>query len=160
LERVFRPEELEGFRGSGRFFMAGITNNYHALDQWRGDSAAAGNRERFLLEQEERECAIFRSYVDLGLTPVVGTDAGCGLTPFDETWLECAVLAERCGLSPAEVLEIATLNGARCLGLDAETGALEPGLSADILAFREDPLQDIRALMKPAHIICRGKHIS
>jgi imidazolonepropionase-like amidohydrolase len=160
LERVFRPEALEEFRGTGRFFMMGIANNYHALDQWRGNPAAAGERERFLLEQEERECVIFRRYVDLGLTPVAGTDAGCGLTPFDETWLECAILVERCGLSPAEALETATLNGARCLGLEAETGALEPGLCADILAFREDPLQDIRALRKPAHVICQGKIVS
>jgi imidazolonepropionase-like amidohydrolase len=72
LERVFQPEALEEFRGAGRFFMMGITNNYHALDRWR-ESSATDERERFLLEQEERECAIFRRYVDLGLTPVVGT---------------------------------------------------------------------------------------
>ena len=158
LERVYRPELFEEFRGDARYFMNAITNNYHKLDSVRENPAASDPAGRFLLEQEERECRIFREYVELGLRPVIGTDAGCGLTPFDETWLECAVLVERCGMSPAETLRAATVDGARCLGL-GDTGLLAAGYSADIIALSEDPLRNIRALQSPVQVVCRGETV-
>jgi imidazolonepropionase-like amidohydrolase len=159
LERVYEDSLMAEFRGDGRWFMNGITNNYHNLDSCRENSAEGSEKEKFLLEQEERECGIFRKYVELGLRPVVGTDAGVGLTFFDETWFECAVLVERCGQSPADVIEAATKNGAECLGLGEETGILAPAYSADIIALKEDPLKNIRALKAPAGVICRGEDV-
>jgi 5-methylthioadenosine/S-adenosylhomocysteine deaminase len=38
-------------------------------------------------------------------------------------------------------LRMATLNGAKALGLDAETGSLEPGKWADITAIRLDGIE-------------------
>jgi imidazolonepropionase-like amidohydrolase len=159
LERVYEEKAFEAFRGDGRWFMNAISNNYHALDKAREDPAAASERELFLLEQEERECKILRKYVELGFRPVIGTDAGVGLTFFDETWLECVILAERCGMKPADIIEAATINGAECLGIAEETGKLAPGLSADIIALGEDPLRNIGALKNPSTVICRGEDI-
>jgi imidazolonepropionase-like amidohydrolase len=159
LERVFKPELLEEFRGCGRYFMKGVSNNYHALDRARENPVDASPRERFLLEQEDRECRIFHNYTELGLIPVIGTDAGCGKTPFDETWLECRILHERCGMSAAAVIKAATIDGAQCLGLE-NTGLLEPGYSADIIGLSEDPLKNMNALQNPAMVMLRGKNIT
>ena len=159
LERVYEEKIMEEFRGDGRWFMNGISNNYHYLDHARENRAAATERELFLLEQEERECKIFGKYVELGFRPVIGTDAGTGTTYFDETWLECFILASRCGMNTADIIEAATINGASCLGLADETGKIEAGLSADIIALEEDPLKDIMALKNPAKVICRGEDV-
>ena len=74
-----------------------------------------------------------------GLRVGIGTD-GVSSVPshdyFEE--LRAAVSAARArseradALSPTKVLELATLGGARALGLDAEIGSLVPGKRADL----------------------------
>jgi imidazolonepropionase-like amidohydrolase len=50
------------------------------------------------------------------------------------------------GMSPAAAIASATINTAKLFRLDAETGSLEPGKLADIIAVKGDPLQDVAAL--------------
>jgi imidazolonepropionase-like amidohydrolase len=57
------------------------------------------------------------------------------------TEMEVYVLA---GLTPLEVLGIATRRAAEALGVQDELGTLEPGKLADILLLDADPLEDIR----------------
>ncbi len=48
------------------------------------------------------------------------------------------------GFSNLQVLEIATINGARHQGLDHELGSIEQGKLADLIVLRENPLEQIR----------------
>jgi guanine deaminase len=85
-----------------------------------------------------------RRHVERGIPVAVGTDIGAG-TEFS-VWRELAEAfkVQRIqGESPsaAELLYLATLGGARALGLDEETGNLEPGKDADFMVLNtaEDP---------------------
>ncbi|MEW5915596.1 MAG: amidohydrolase family protein [Gemmatimonadota bacterium] len=63
----------------------------------------------------------------------------------DDARLASLVAASQNGgpaLSANRVLELATLGGAYCLGLHGEIGSLDAGKSADMTAFRVDPLRD------------------
>lgn len=159
LERVYEPAVMEQFQNDSRYFMIGISNNYHVFDHCRENGAERSEREAFLLEQEERECRIFERLIQLGMLPVIGTDAGCGLTYFDETWLELEILYHRCRITIPELIGAATVNGAAALGLSEETGSIRPGLSADLIAMESDPLTDITVFRNIRHVMCRGKII-
>lgn len=159
LERRFEPEVMGRFCGDHRFFMIGFSNNYHRLDRFRQDwkwNRNIPDKERFLLRQEEREAEIFRRLIHLGMRPTVGTDAGCGLTYFDETWLEVELLVKRCGLTNREAVHAATANGAEALGWGDFLGKLKAGYQADFITMKQNPLQDIRALKQVNRVFCKG----
>ena len=51
------------------------------------------------------------------------------------------------GMTPAQALATATVNGAALLGMEKELGAVAPGYYADIVAVEGDPLTDIDAVV-------------
>lgn len=66
---------------------------------------------------------------------------------------------EEAGMTPRAIVESATVNAARLLGLDQETGSLVPGKLADIIAVAENPLdhidtlQDVHFVMKSGVVV-------
>lgn len=89
-----------------------------------------------------------------GVPLVAGTDAIAGFTLQRE--LELYVQA---GITPAEVLRIATWNGARYAGVLADRGSIETGKLADLLLVDGDPTVDISAIRKVALVVTQGRSI-
>jgi len=61
----------------------------------------------------------------------------------------------KAGLTPAQAIATATVNAASVLGLLGDSGTLEVGKRADMIAVRTDPLQDVRAL-EEVQVVIRG----
>jgi hypothetical protein len=77
---------------------------------------------------------------------VIGSDAQDGglIAGFaDDRALEALVAA---GHSPLNVIRMATLEGARFLGIDDDVGTIEPGKRADLIVLGGDPSQNIAAI--------------
>lgn len=51
-----------------------------------------------------------------------------------------------------EAIQIGTINGARCMGRQAQVGSLTAGKLADLVICDGDPTQDIRMLGHTDHI--------
>lgn len=89
-----------------------------------------------------------------GIPVVAGTDELAGFTLQGE--LELLVKA---GLTPAEALQVATLNGARYSNLEQHKGQIKVGFDADLLLVDGDPTQNISDIRKLALVITQGKAI-
>jgi imidazolonepropionase-like amidohydrolase len=61
------------------------------------------------------------------------------------------------GMPARAILQTMTTNAARLLGVESERGALRPGLRADIIATRRNPLEDIRALDDVVFVMKEGR---
>lgn len=60
------------------------------------------------------------------------------------------------GMTPAQAIQSATVSAADLLGWKDQTGAIEPGKWADIIAVKADPLADIRALENVSFVMKSG----
>jgi 5-methylthioadenosine/S-adenosylhomocysteine deaminase len=74
--------------------------------------------------------AAIRSLLGLGTTVALGTDSAASNDSID-MFEEMRLAAKQQSLSPAEVFRMATIDGARALGLNYFVGSLEPGKRAD-----------------------------
>ena len=61
------------------------------------------------------------------------------------------------GIPNAAVLRIATINGARAMGLGDRLGTIEAGKWADAVIVRGDPLEDVRRVRMPRLVIKAGR---
>ncbi|MBV8365987.1 MAG: amidohydrolase family protein [Candidatus Eremiobacteraeota bacterium] len=99
--------------------------------------------------------ASFRLALRAGVKIAAGTDAG---TPFNnhEFFATELSLMAALGMSSEEALEAATAEAARAAGLERETGTVEAGKSADLIAVDGDPRKDITATMRVRGVMTRG----
>ncbi len=81
--------------------------------------------------------------VEAGAKITAGTDAG-GFVHGDNA-REIELMVER-GLSNMQAIQTATGWAAECIGLEKETGTIEKGKQADLLAVAGDPLKSIGVL--------------
>lgn len=64
------------------------------------------------------------------------------------------------GLSPLEILQSTTLNGAEFLGRQATMGTVEEGKNADLVLLDGNPIQDVANLDRISGVMLKGKYFS
>ena len=89
-----------------------------------------------------RNLETLRRAVRAGVTVAMGSDAV--FTGFGENTRELLMFV-KAGMTPAQALTAATVNGAGVLGKGKDLGDIAPGFYADIVALEGDPLADVNA---------------
>ena len=92
-----------------------------------------------------------------GVRIALGTDSG--VAPHSQANQELGLMVSKGGMSPRDALVAATTGGPELLGLSAETGTLDPGKSADLIAVDGDPLVDPAAVTHVAYVMVMGRPI-
>jgi len=96
---------------------------------------------------------MFQRAVKIGVPIAMGTDAG--VEPHGQNAREFSLMTTN-GLPPAQALLAATAKGADLLGISDQTGTLQPGKYADIVAVGGNPLLDIKATEHPLLVMKEG----
>ena len=63
------------------------------------------------------------------------------------------------GLTPLEVLQSTTLNGAEFLGKLASMGTIEAGKHADLVLLEANPISSVANLSKISAVVLKGKFL-
>jgi imidazolonepropionase-like amidohydrolase len=120
--------------------------------------------EPWALEKATRAASNHKESVRTAIQEGVKIVAGTDLPPGDAdeginvTVRELEFLVDA-GLSPLESIQASLLNGARVMGIERQVGRVEPGYQADLIATRENPLKDIRALREIFFVMQSGRVI-
>ena len=92
-----------------------------------------------------------------GVKIALGTDSA--VAPHTEANKEIALMVSKSGMTPRDALIAATKGGPDLLGLSNETGTLDPGKSADLIAVEGDPLVDPTAVQRVGYVMVEGRPI-
>ena len=96
---------------------------------------------------------MFQHAVKIGVPIAMGTDAG--VEPHGMNAREFSLMTAH-GMAPAQALLAGTANGADLLGISDQTGTLQPGKSADIVAVNGNPLLHIETTEHPILVMKEG----
>jgi imidazolonepropionase-like amidohydrolase len=110
-----------------------------------------------LVRQYQFMRALTVSFARAGVPLAVGTDCNvAGAAPGFSFHEEMQTLVDA-GLTPAEVLRMATLNGAVALRLGDQLGSVAVGKMADLVLLEANPVSDIRNTRRIGGVMVRGR---
>ena len=92
-----------------------------------------------------------------GVKIALGTDSA--VAPHSQANHEVELMVTKGGMSPRDALIAATKGGPDLMNLSAETGTLDPGKSADLIAVDGDPLVDPTAVQRVDYVMVGGRPI-
>ena len=101
------------------------------------------------------ECA--KAALANGIPVALGNDVGCPWITQYDFWRELFYFHKYTGVSNAFALYTATKNAAQLAGLGDVTGAVAPGLCADLIVTKDNPLDDLRALRHVELVMANGR---
>ncbi len=105
--------------------------------------------------QDEIEATAKRA-IKLGVRIAAGSDAVYEL--FGHNMEEMTYLV-KCGMTPAQAISAATVNGAAALGMEKDLGEVSSGHYADIIAVQGDPLADISVAVHNVRWVMKGGRV-
>ncbi len=125
LEEFFKPNP----KNHGSYFM-----------NW------TSNDEVFWKENYRIWMAALRQFDQLGGTIGAGDDAGFIYQIYGFGLLRELELEEEAGFNPIKVIQHATGNNARILGMEDKIGSVRPGFMADLIVVNGNPLDNMKVL--------------
>ena len=164
--RTIEHASFAGEKGFGTDLDPALMQEMAARELWVSPTVNAGWGRRVRKKEGGEPTDFFlrmsralREQRDHGLRFIASTDAGIPGVAHHDLVAGLEAFSLFADLRPVDVLRTATSESALALGLEAETGRIAPGLSADFLVLEADPLEDLAALRDPEYVVIRGRWI-
>lgn len=144
--------ELKQMQHSRDSLLAYIDPKIQATYQSRVNSAKRQSDEatQFLKKFDTKSNSMILPMYKAGVQIIAGSDCGAFnsfVYPGSSLHEELKLLVAA-GLTPAQALRTATINGAKFMGLDGFYGSIQVGKSADLVILDSNPLTDINAVSR------------
>jgi imidazolonepropionase-like amidohydrolase len=142
-------------------FLKYLTERFISNYQWRiqrmaNETPAQWQQRKDRLELLKKQLPLMQR---AGIQLMAGSDAAALNTyvyPAESLLQELEIFQEA-GLTPLQIVQSATLAGARYFNIENETSSIESGKRADLVLLNENPLKNARALRSVNSVITRGK---
>jgi imidazolonepropionase-like amidohydrolase len=146
-------EAMRLMRKNGTWYVPTIS-----AGKWVGDLAELDNKLPAVVRPKAAAIGpliqdTFGAAYKSGVKIAFGTDAG--VSPHGANGKEFRFMVEA-GMPIMAAIQSATVNAADLLNVENELGQVAPGFHADIVAFNENPLDDVRVLERPSFIMKAG----
>ena len=155
IEHGFRLDntQLQLMKDKGTF----LVGTDFTFDNWYAygfDSSQAKSSENMVIDRLKRAYAI-------GTKMAFGTDIVIDLPGLNRVQSNLKILEnwKSAGIPPSYILQCMTINAAELLGLEKSRGVLEKSYYADIIALKNNPLDDIDAIKTVQFVMKEGKVI-
>lgn len=143
-------------------FQKYLTKRFMSNYQWRIDRMANETTEQ-KQQRKDRYQLIAKQLPHVqksGMLIIAGSDCAA-LNTFvypAASILEELGLFQKSGMNPLEILQSATMNGAKFMGKFEKSGSIDIGKVADLVILDENPLNDINAVNKTFGVFTKGQY--
>lgn len=129
------------------------------------DTALIGDYKRGAGSEKQQQKMIAEAHIcntnlkklsDAGVTIATGTDAGNIGTLHACSYLDELLAMRKAGLSNWKILEASTINGAKVLGKQRESGSIAKGKKADLILLDANPADAIENVARMDRVIRHG----
>ncbi|WP_019671156.1 amidohydrolase family protein [Eudoraea adriatica] len=143
-------ERTKGLLNASTRFMKYWSSEQYDIDEYlkRTDS--------YLKEREQIRATNLKLLYDAGITIAVATDAGNPGTLHGISIYPEMNAMEEAGVTPLDILTMATKNGALAMDRLDDLGTLEKGKIADLIVLEKDPSQTIENMRSISHVMRSG----
>lgn len=122
------------------------------------NSKVSASSQATLQAYYQQQLRVVKLMQQAGVKILAGSDLGGGwVIPGFSLHQEFRELAAA-GLSPLQVLQATTLNGARFVGRETTIGTVETGRNADLVLLNGNPIADVANLHQIDAVFLRGKY--
>jgi imidazolonepropionase-like amidohydrolase len=154
----FVDEETAGRMRERGVYLVPTMSVYAAMSARGPELGAADYIQRKTAQVLDASREAFRLALATDIPIAAGTDCGAPGHPHGTLPEELRLMVEAGG-NPMQALRFATSAAAELLGIGDETGTLEPGRSADLVAVAGDPQEDIEALSEVRLVVREGVEV-
>jgi len=103
--------------------------------------------------RQQDQYAVLRALYAAGIPIVAGTDKAI---PGHSLHRELELYVQA-GLTPMQVIQLATSGAAKVMGLDGDVGTVQSGKRADLILVQGNPLEHFSDLRKVTRVVTRGQ---